>query len=597
MLVGCSSNTPVKNGDKSPSEDQNNEQSTQEETSEDTEFTDTDMISLNETNEFEGSIGTAKIHMTLNNDHNQLSGSYYYDKYEADITLTGTFDMEDHPKINLNEDTEQEGVFVGILRSSDSIEGYWKDSENIYPMYLTRIDSDAKAPKEPAGDIMKLDGPWFGKNATYFNGTDLYIHVLFDDLVYFQLDAYKGANLGILDGLAVYEDGKATINYPDEVLQEDTGSKDSVYFSFTRSDNELLLDSNNYTYGCGAGVSFDDTYTQDEAETPMPTALDVGIVSTKEQATLFENMVQYKLSSFIASTEDVMYEETTLDGKSALAGESYLPGASGTCYYINKDGYLYAAISENDTIDYFTNDSAYANSMPQPMAEWASALSADITFNEVDAPYPFDSSIEDQLKSQIAQIKAGKKIVLPTNYALIDSSVGDLDQNGYDDIAVVIEQGDGSYSGSRRIYIYLNKDGSYELSQVNTSLILGRKEGGVLGDPYDSISISEGKLHVNFYGGSSYRWSLDYSFQYQDGALVLTQIGELNFSVNTLDGTMDIYNLMNKTMESRNIVINGDTGEVSEKSELTYSGQIKDLNQIAFSDTYAWCQNDFELEP
>jgi len=67
----------------------------------------------------------------------------------------------------------------------------------------------------------------------------------------------------------------------------------------------------------------------------MPTALEVGIVETKEQDELFKKLVGDKYSDFIMYTSHVFYSELTWNGEKVKAGESYLrviAAVAGTLY-------------------------------------------------------------------------------------------------------------------------------------------------------------------------------------------------------------------------------------------------------------------------
>jgi hypothetical protein len=557
-----------------------------------------DKILIDKTNEFTGVVGNSKIHMTLLNKDNQITGVYYYDKYKTDINLTGSIELtyKYYPTLTLYEETEQFGQFFGIFKNEDYIEGYWKNDEKIYPMYLIRTGSDILQPKESSEDNKQFDGHWYGVNSTYYSSSELEIKVLFDDLLFFEITAYNGPYISEVDGLAICQNGTATTTF-NEILWEERNS-DNVKFDFQIIDNELSLKANKYYYYCGIGGSFNDTYTRDEAKVSMPSPIEVGIVDTKEQEDLFLKIVDYDYYSFIQYTEYVMYEDIILDGKKARAGASYLRGASRYCYYINASDFLYAAIYEDDHINYYTNDPDYADHMPEPMLEWTYDYPFDIIYNGIEAPYPFDSKIPDLIKNQIKQIEMGEEITLPAHYTLFDHSVGDLNKDGYEDIAVVIEQGNGVYTGTRGIYIFLNNNGTYKLTYENRSLVLGRSEGGVFGDPYNGISILNGEFHVYDYGGSSDRWSHNYTFRYMDKQLVLTRIEQKNYSTHTLNGTVDIYNLIDGIMETRtNSEYDDENTDNPYNDVLIYSGKIKDAKDIAFQDAYAWCECDFNVEP
>lgn len=462
-------------------------------------------------------------------------------------------------------------------------------------MYLVRTGSDSLQPNEPSEEIIQFNGQWNGVNSSFHSGSEIDIKVLFDDLFYIKMEAHNGTATGAVEGLATYQNGIATIIFSD-IIPEEGKDNNNVAFNFQIKENELLLEANQYDYLCGMGVSFDDRYTRDELNTSVPTLLGVGIVDTLEQQELFLEMVDYDYYKFCENTQYVIYEDIILNGKKARAGESYLRGASGTCYYINASEYLYAAIYVDDHIEYYTNDLDYADHMPEPMKEWSDKYDTEIIFNEVTAPSPFDSEIPDLLIDQMKQIKTGKQITLPEHYSLMDHAIGDLNQDGKDDIAVVIEQGKGVYSGSRGIFIFLNKNGTYKLTYENRFLILGRSEGGIFGDPYYGISLSDGKFYVSDYGGSVFRWSHTYTFSYKDQQLNLTQIEISDYYTHTYNGIYSICDLIAGEMETRTFVDLNGNSDTYYNELLLCSKKLETSKVISIQDAYAGCEDAFNIE-
>ena len=57
-------------------------------------------------------------------------------------------------------------------------------------------------------------------------------------------------------------------------------------------------------------------------------------------------------------------------------------------------------------------------------------------------------------------------------------------------------------------------EGRYILAGRNDTVILDRESGGIHGDPFESISISDGKLHICLFGGTSWRWENNIVFEY-----------------------------------------------------------------------------------
>ncbi|MGG3280065.1 hypothetical protein [Paenibacillus solani] len=96
---------------------------------------------------------------------------------------------------------------------------------------------------------------------------------------------------------------------------------------------------------------------------------------------------------------------------------------------------------------------------------------------------------------------------------------GDLNKDGFNDVGAVIEEikSQTDEAPQRALLIaFGNEDNNYRLSIIADHVILKADEGGVWGDPFDSISIDRGSLVVSHYGGSNWRWFNTYRFRYQD---------------------------------------------------------------------------------
>jgi len=96
---------------------------------------------------------------------------------------------------------------------------------------------------------------------------------------------------------------------------------------------------------------------------------------------------------------------------------------------------------------------------------------------------------------------------------------GDLNKDGFNDVGAVIEEikSQTDEAPQRALLIaFGNEDNNYSLSIIADHVILKADEGGVWGDPFDSISIDRGSIVVCHYGGSNWRWFNTYRFRYQD---------------------------------------------------------------------------------
>ncbi|KNY29383.1 hypothetical protein [Pseudobacteroides cellulosolvens] len=318
-----------------------------------------------------GSVGNAKIHAKIDILGDKVTGVYYYDKYKTNIKLSGEVDnnIKDIKTLRLTEDTANKGEIQVLLRSEDYLQGCFITDKAVLPFYLIREGANIASPKLPGKAVKNYDGHWNGKGTSYFSGAGAEIKALFDDLIYYKIYANSGANSGELEGVAMVKGNSAITVFSDMTSQED--KKENVFYEFTYKNNLLHLKSNDYSYYCGFGVNFDSEYTKEKVKIKMPTAQEVGIVKTKEMDDVFKKLVGNKYETFINYTAYADYSDVELDGKKVSAGASILRGMSGYCFYVISDKHIYAAVIDDSSILYYTNDSNYAQKLPKPMADWA----------------------------------------------------------------------------------------------------------------------------------------------------------------------------------------------------------------------------------
>lgn len=324
---------------------------------------------IDDKNWFVGVIGNAKIHARFEISNNKISGIYYYDHYKIDIRFDGFIDdtIKDMQTLFLAEQTDKNGEIFGLFREKDYIQGVWKNGKDILPLYLIKEGKNLAIPKVKGENIKAFEGCWNGKNSNYFHGSQIDIRVLSDDLIFYQLNAFNGANSGGINSFAIVTKNVAQTIFKDILAIKE---KESVVFKFSVENNILKLFSNNYYYMCGAGVGFDSEYTKEKVNISTPTAQQVGIVDTKEQDDIFKRLVGSEYANFILYTSGVYYMEDVFDGKKVKSGKSMLRGLSGYCFYIISEDNIYAAICKDSTIEYFTNDKNYADKLPLPIADW-----------------------------------------------------------------------------------------------------------------------------------------------------------------------------------------------------------------------------------
>ncbi len=161
------------------------------------------------------------------------------------------------------------------------------------------------------------------------------------------------------------------------------------------------------------------------------------------------------------------------------------------------------------------------------------------------------------------RVKVGKNIesFIPAGWKLIKKTRGDLNQDGLDDIAGVIEYGKtdskDSQAPPRVLFIAFKDKGNYQLSVQTAKAILKADQGGVWGDPLEDISVNRGSLLMDFYGGSNYRWAYRYRFRYQNHGWYLIGATIDSYFTGTGEGTTADYNLLTGWMTVTTVDKNG----------------------------------------
>ena len=93
-----------------------------------------------------------------------------------------------------------------------------------------------------------------------------------------------------------------------------------------------------------------------------------------------------------------------------------------------------------------------------------------------------------------------QKIPVPGRSVMIDSVVGDLDKDGVSELAVAYNthpiDADTDENVPRALVIYKIKNGEWMPWKISKSALMGSKEGGMMGDPFEGIEIKNGNCHI-----------------------------------------------------------------------------------------------------
>lgn len=166
------------------------------------------------------------------------------------------------------------------------------------------------------------------------------------------------------------------------------------------------------------------------------------------------------------------------------------------------------------------------SSESQNDTEEESELENGTVFDAEEELVPVDGTGSEAVSAMVTVPQlpgTGKGIddFVPEGWALLDSVALDFNEDGIADHVGVLETGD---EGSPRILFAIASDGTdqYHLDLQNSNLIRAGNEGGVYGDPYMPLTAEGTSFTTNAYGGSSWRWSEEYTYTYRDGGWWLT---------------------------------------------------------------------------
>jgi len=127
---------------------------------------------------------------------------------------------------------------------------------------------------------------------------------------------------------------------------------------------------------------------------------------------------------------------------------------------------------------------------------------------------------------------------IPTDFFIIDSVQDDFNQDGLNDIVLVLAlktelSQDFSNETNRTLLILQKNLNGYQLSSYTTNGILCKNCGGIFGDPFDYISLKKNILDIHHYGGSAWRWTSHFTFRFQQNRWELIGISQDSFWINS----------------------------------------------------------------
>lgn len=120
-------------------------------------------------------------------------------------------------------------------------------------------------------------------------------------------------------------------------------------------------------------------------------------------------------------------------------------------------------------------------------------------------------------------------LVTPVGMKKLGAAQGDLDKDGKDEMVAVFDTKKQTEFGTERQVQIFKQDGSaWKLWHTSIGAVLPSEHGGVMGDPFEEITIENGVIVIAHFGGSREKWHYTHRYRLQGGKFQL--IGATNSS-------------------------------------------------------------------
>lgn len=131
------------------------------------------------------------------------------------------------------------------------------------------------------------------------------------------------------------------------------------------------------------------------------------------------------------------------------------------------------------------------------------------------------------------EVPAKFSAFIKSDEKLIQYEQSDLNSDGILDFVLVIEKTEPSNSEGERSLLIItgDKSGNLNLAKRNDKVVYCRSCGGMMGDPFNSIEVGKNTFTINHYGGSAWRWTSSYKFNYsrRDDSWQLVKVVKSSF--------------------------------------------------------------------
>ena len=111
---------------------------------------------------------------------------------------------------------------------------------------------------------------------------------------------------------------------------------------------------------------------------------------------------------------------------------------------------------------------------------------------------------------------ANPSIPSPDTFINIKEAKGDLDGDKEDELVAVYDtKREGDLGTEREIHIFKKKADKWNLLHKSIGAVLQSKGGGMMGDPFEELTIENGAIVIRHFGGSREKWNYTHRYRFQ----------------------------------------------------------------------------------
>lgn len=167
-------------------------------------------------------------------------------------------------------------------------------------------------------------------------------------------------------------------------------------------------------------------------------------------------------------------------------------------------------------------------------------------------------------------------ILLPLGFNELRRTQGDLNNDGLDELVVIAEdENAGEWGFERDLFVYTKENNQWLLWDRFNGPILSSEEGGVFGDPFESISVERNCIVISHFGGSNWKWAYTHRYRFQNDDWYLIGASSEDGKPCEFWNSYD-YNLSTGKINVKLEIQNCDEDEeTSEVDEMTFEHSMK----------------------